>query len=178
MFETMTRTGPAKSLTKAGGGRGMIVPAGDRLPPGVALKHGPSVRILVIEDNLSDVFLLERALTRQDLRYELVHLLTGGDALAFFRRQGVYATAAVPNLILVDLNLSKYTGEDILQEIQSAPHVAGVPVCVWSSSRSRQDAAIIEQLGVSRFIPKPTGLEQFMEIGKILKELLAVPRAA
>ena len=125
MFETMTRTGPAKSLTTAGGGRGMIVPAGDGRPPGVALKHGPVVRILVIEDNLSDVFLLERALNRQDLRYELVHLLTGGDALAFFRRQGAYADAAVPNLILVDLNLSKYTGEDILCEIQRSPHLGG-----------------------------------------------------
>jgi len=173
MFETMTRTGPAKSLTKAGGGRGMIVPAGDRLPPGVALKHGPSVRILVIEDNLSDVFLLERALKRQDLRYELVHLLTGGDALAFLRRQGAYADAAVPNLILVDLNLSKYTGEDILCEIQRSPHLAGVPVCVWSSSQSLRDEGMLKNFGVARFITKPTGLNQFMEIGKILKDMVA-----
>jgi len=116
---------------------------------------------------------IERALNRQNFRYELVHLLTGGDALAFFRRQGVYATAAVPNLILVDLNLSKYTGEDILQEIQSAPHVAGVPVCVWSSSQSLRDEAILKNFAVARFITKPTGLNQFMEIGKIIKDMVA-----
>ena len=136
----------------------------------------PTARILVIEDNASDVFLLDRALNMQDLRFELVHLLNGGEALAFIRRQGAYADAAIPNLILVDLNLSKYTGEDILREIRSASHLGGVPVCVWSSSRSRRDEALLKDLGVSRFITKPCGLDQFMEIGMIIKDLLACLR--
>jgi chemotaxis family two-component system response regulator Rcp1 len=178
MFETMYRSGPAKSLTTAWDSRGMIVAAGDDRPLGVALKHGAVVRILVIEDNLSDVFLLERALKGQELRYELVHLLTGGDALAFFRGQGVYANAPVPDLILVDLNLSKYTGEDILCEIQRSPHLAGVPVCVWSSSQSPRDEGILRNFGVARFITKPTGLNQFMEIGRIIKDMLAGARPA
>jgi chemotaxis family two-component system response regulator Rcp1 len=136
-----------------------------------------AARILVIEDNGSDVFLLDRALKKQDLRFELVHLLNGGEALAFIRRQGAYADAAVPNLILLDLNLSRYTGEDILREIRSAGHLDGVPVCVWSSSRSRRDEALLKDLGVSQFITKPSGLDQFMEIGKTVKDLLAAPRA-
>jgi DNA-binding response OmpR family regulator len=130
-------------------------------------------RILVIEDNASDVFLLERALNQQDLRFELVHLLNGGEALEFIRRQGTHADAAIPNLILVDLNLSKYTGADILREIRGARHLGGVPVCVWSSSRSRRDEALLKDLGVSQFITKPSGLDQFMEIGKTIKDLLA-----
>src|ERR1044071_7716138 len=101
----------------------------------------PAARILVIEDNSSDVFLLDRALKKQDLQFELVHLLKGSEALPFIRRQGMYADAAIPDLILVDLNLSKYTGEDILREIRTASHLNGVPVCVWSSSRSRRDEA-------------------------------------
>jgi DNA-binding response OmpR family regulator len=137
----------------------------------------PAPRILVIEDNDSDVFLLERALKKQDLRFELVHLLSGGQALAFIRRQGAYADAAIPDLILVDLNLSKYTGEDILREIRSATHLGGVPVCVWSSSRSRQDEAVLKNLGVSQFITKPSGLDQFMEIGKLIKGVLADHKA-
>jgi chemotaxis family two-component system response regulator Rcp1 len=147
---------------------------------GVSLKDAsvvPAARILVIEDNASDVFLLDRALKKQDLRFELVHLLSGGEALAFVRRQGAYAEAPTPNLILVDLNLSKYTGEDILREIRSAPHLGGVPVCVWSSSRSRRNEALLKDLGVSRFITKPSGLDEFMEIGKIVMDLLAGPRA-
>ena len=147
---------------------------------GVSLKHtlaARAARILVIEDNASDVFLLDRALKKQDFQFELVHLLNGGEALAFIRRQGVYAEAAIPDLILMDLNLSKYTGEDILREIRVVRHLAGVPVCVWSSSQSRRDKSLLKDLGVSQFITKPSGLDQFMAIGKTIKDLLAGPRA-
>jgi two-component system, chemotaxis family, response regulator Rcp1 len=143
-----------------------------------SLKRGsivPAARILVIEDNRSDVFLLDRALKKQDFRFELIHLLDGGEALAFIRRQGDYAKAAIPNLILMDLNLSKYTGEDILREIRAAKHLVAVPVCAWSSSHSRRDQSLLTDLGVARFITKPSGLDQFMEIGKIIKDLLADP---
>jgi DNA-binding response OmpR family regulator len=136
-----------------------------------------TARILVIEDNASDVFLLNRALKKQDFPFELVHLLSGGEALAFIRRQGAYAEAAIPDLILMDLNLSKYTGEDILREIRAAQHLTGIPVCVWSSSQSRRDKALLKDLGVSQFITKPSGLDQFMAIGKTLKDLLADPSA-
>ena len=153
----------------------------DRLvwPPGVNLKHASVIlaaRILVIDDNESDVYLLDRVLKKQDFPFELVHLINGDEALAFIRRQGAYADTTVPNLILLDLNLSKYTGADILREIRSAPHLAGIPVCVWSSSRSRRDESQLKGLGVSQFIPKPSGLPQFMEIGKIIKDLLAVAK--
>jgi len=140
------------------------------------VKHAPDVRgarILVIEDNASDVFLLNRALNQQDFQFELVPLPTGDEALAFIRGQGASAGAAIPDLILVDLNLAKYTGEDILREIRSAPHLSGIPVCVWSSSRSRRDEALLHDLDVTRFITKPSGLGQFMEIGRIIKDLLA-----
>jgi DNA-binding response OmpR family regulator len=140
------------------------------------LKHAAVVhtaRILVIEDNGSDVFLLDRALKKQDFAFDLVHLPSGGEAIAFIRRQGAYADAPIPDLILVDLNLSRYTGEDILRAIQGASHLGGVPVCVWSSSRSRRDDALLKDLGVSQFITKPSGLDQFMEIGRILKDRLA-----
>jgi DNA-binding response OmpR family regulator len=137
-----------------------------------------AARILVIEDNGSDVFLLDRALKKQGFRFELVHLPNGGEGLAFIRGQEAYADAATPHLILVDLNLSKYTGEDILREIRSAGHLAGVPVCVWSSSRSRRDEALLKDLGVARFITKPTGLDEFMEIGRIIKELVSGAAAA
>lgn len=155
---------------------GMMKRAAKAAPPGVSLKHASVIlaaRILVIEDNDSDVFLLDRALKKQDFPFELVHLLNGCEALAFIRRQGAYTDVPIPNLILLDLNLSKYTGEDILREIRVAGHLAGIPVCVWSSSRSRRDESLLKNLGVSQFIPKPSGLNEFMEIGKIIKDLLA-----
>ena len=148
---------------------------------GVRLKNAsvvPSVRIVVIEDNRSDVFLLDRALKKQNLRFELIHLLDGGEALAFIRRQGAYGEAAIPDLILLDLNLPKCSGEEIAREIRAVKHLVSVPVCVWSSSRSRQDQSLLQSLGVARFITKPSGLDQFMEIGTTIKDLLAGPRGA
>ncbi len=133
----------------------------------------PAARIVVIEDNCSDVFLLGRALKQQEFRFEMIHLLNGSQALAFIRRQGAFVEAVNPNLILMDLNMSKYTGEDILREIRAANHLAGVPVCAWSSSQSVRDRSMLESLGVSQFITKPAGLDQFLAIGKIIKDLLA-----
>ena len=152
------------------------VGGGEERLQGAKLEHGsivPTARILVIEDNSADVFLLGRALSQQDRPFELVCLADGYDALAFIRREGAYADAAIPNLILVDLNLPKCDGEVILREIRHAKHLAGVPVCAWSSSQSRRDRDLLKELGVVRFITKPSGLDQFMEIGKILKDLAA-----
>jgi chemotaxis family two-component system response regulator Rcp1 len=137
-----------------------------------ALAISPA-RVLVIEDNNSDVFLLERALHQQDFAFALTHLADGDRALAFIRRQGSYADAPIPDLILVDLNLSKYSGEDILREIHGAKHLAGALVCAWSSSESRRDRTRLTDLGVARFVTKPAGLDQFLEIGKLIKDLLA-----
>ena len=140
------------------------------------MNHGsiaPAARILVIEDNSADVFLLGRALNGQDRQFEVISLADGDAALAFIRREGPYADAAIPHLILVDLNLPKCDGEDILREIRRTKHLAGVPVCAWSSSQSRRDRDLLTELGVARFITKPSGLDQFMEIGKILDGLLA-----
>ena len=130
-------------------------------------------RVLVIEDNNSDVFLLERALSQQNFPFELTHLRDGGQALAFIRREGAYAGAPIPDLILVDLNLCKYDGEDILREIHGTKHLAGILVCAWSSSQSGRDRARLMDLGVTEFVTKPAGLDQFLEIGKLIKELLA-----
>jgi two-component system, chemotaxis family, response regulator Rcp1 len=131
--------------------------------------------VLVIEDNVSDVFLLERALNKQDLRVELLHLADGDQALDFVRRTGVFSDMPIPSLILMDLNLPRHNGEDILREIRGASHLSGIPVCAWSSSQSQQDQAVLTELGIARFVTKPLGLDQFMEIGKIIKDLLTGP---
>src|SRR6476659_7604959 len=105
----------------------------------IGLKHASVVspaRVLVIEDNSSAVFLLQRALHQQDFLFELTHLADGGEALAFIRREAASGDSPTPDLILVDLNLTKYDGEDILREIRGAKHLAGILVCAWSSSQS------------------------------------------
>ena len=165
-------TGTAlRGMMEADWGRG---PQGGNLPLGSVVS---TARVVVVEDNPSDVFLLKRALTLQDFAFELIHLESGAEALAFIRREGEWENAAFPSLILVDLNLARYTGEDILREIRGTTHLAGVPVCVWSSSQSRRDEALLKSLGVAKFITKPSGLNQFMAIGKVLKDLILDRRA-
>ena len=128
--------------------------------------------ILIVEDNGSDVFLLERALTRQHINFQLTHLRDGSAALAFINREGTYAHSPRPDLILVDLNLPKIGGEDVIRAVRSAKHLNGVPACVWSSSESPRDRESLIRLGVDQFIFKPSGLEQFMQIGKTVQDLL------
>jgi len=137
-----------------------------------------AARILVIEDNPSDVFLLERALKKQNFPFELIHLANGPLAMDFVRRQGDYAGVAAPNLILMDLNLCRYTGEEILREIRTAAYLSGVPVCAWSSSQSLRDKDLLQELGIERFITKPSGLRQFLQIGSIIKDVLAASSPA
>ena len=67
----------------------------------------------------------------------------------------------------------RFASELVVREIRGAAHLTGVPVCVWSSSRSRREEALLKDLGVSQFISKPSGVNQFMEIGKMIKDLLA-----
>jgi chemotaxis family two-component system response regulator Rcp1 len=142
-----------------------------KLPVSASARTRP-YSILVVEDNGSDVFLFERALNRQGINFQLTHLRDGGEALAFVRREGRYADMPRPDLILVDLNLPKINGEEIIRQIRGAKHLDGVPACVWSSSESLRDRESLNRLGVDQFIFKPSGLEQFMQIGKTIKDLL------
>ena len=150
------------------------------IPLGNGAKIGGSVKppggtrpysILVVEDNESDVFLLEKALEGQDLDFQLTHLRNGSAALAFIRREGPYANMPRPDLILVNMNLPDVDGEEIFHQIRDARHLNGVPVCVWSSSEF--DGQSASRLGADEFILKRSGLEQFMQIGKTVKDLLS-----
>ena len=134
--------------------------------------------ILVVEENAPDVFLLERALARQQVDFQLTHLRSGAEALAFVRREAPYGNSPRPNLILVDLKKAKIDGERVIREVRNARHLDGVPVCVWFSAESLSDRGPLNRLGVAQFIVKPSGLDQFMQIGKTLKDLLRQPALA
>jgi CheY-like chemotaxis protein len=133
--------------------------------------------ILVVEDNVSDAYLLEKALEMQHIDFQLTHLRDGAEALAFIRREGPYAKAPRPDLILVNMNLPKVDGEEIVHQIRGARRLDGVPVWVWSSSDLLHGGESFSRLGADGFILKPSGLERFMEIGKTVKDLLSRGRS-
>src|ERR1700733_5313151 len=129
-------------------------------------------RLLVIEDNPADVELLRRALTIAGLDFQLTVIDDGAEALAFFR-QG--ATPA-PDLTIVDLNLPKHSGLEIIEQMRANPIFAQAPVIILSSSSSVSDRAKMEKFKIRRYIVKPADLDEFMRIGWQIRDLLVVSR--
>lgn len=129
-------------------------------------------QILLVEDNPADVYLLRRALNNAGAECDLTVLEDGAEALAFVRKQGAFTAALVPDLIVLDLNLPKNGGLDVLQAMVGENSLTGVPVAILTSSSSPRERAAIAEFGVQRYIIKPPDLTEFMKIGVLLKELL------
>jgi CheY-like chemotaxis protein len=128
--------------------------------------------ILLVEDNAGDVELFRLALKKAKLDCELTVLDDGADALAMVRQLGRFANAAVPDLVVLDLNVPKYDGIEILEAMRANSAYAQVRVAVLSSSSSPRERTRIEQFHISRYITKPLDLDEFLAIGLILKDLL------
>jgi CheY-like chemotaxis protein len=128
-------------------------------------------RILVVEDNPADVDLLQLALTEAGLDCELTVIDDGADALAFVRQNRELAD--LPVLAILDLNLPKHSGMEVLEEMRTNRGFAELPVIILSSSSSPLDRARSAQFGVRQYIVKPPDLEEFLRIGGQVKELLA-----
>jgi len=138
----------------------------------------PAVRILLVEDNNADVYLFRKALQSADLHVELVVIEDGAEALAFVGEDDKYSRSPIPNLAVLDLNLPKNDGIQVLRAMRQNERFAHVPVVVTSSSPSLPLQAETEQLRVSRYIRKPPDLEEFLKIGEILKGVIEEARAA
>jgi CheY-like chemotaxis protein len=132
----------------------------------------PKTRILVIEDNAADVHLLQRALASAELNCELTIIEDGAEALALVGQRGKYATFPPPDLAIVDLNLPKHSGLEVVEKMHANPHFAGVAVMILTSSSSSRERAKLEPYRVARFVTKPPDLDEFMQIGMIVRELL------
>ena len=138
---------------------------------------GRKARILLMEDNPADVELLRRAFRSADLDCELSVIEDGAEALAFVRQEGKYAAAELPDLVVLDLNLPKYDGLEVLEAMRASPAFAEAAVAVVSSSSSPREQEKARQFRVERFITKPSDLDEFLRIGVILKSLLEGPRS-
>ena len=129
------------------------------------------IRILLIEDNPTDVELFRRALSTAGLMFDLTVLEDGAEALDLLRRSD--SEGFLPDLVVLDLNLPKHDGVEVLQAMRATTRYTAVPVAILSSSSSPRERARIEPFRVSRYITKPPDLDQFMKIGFTVKELVA-----
>jgi CheY-like chemotaxis protein len=129
--------------------------------------------ILIVDDNAGDVFLVERALEANNLNCEIVHYEDGEDALEAFSHAGRTGGPRTPDLILLDLNLPRIDGIDVLRTIRQTPVLAKIPIAILTSSESPSDRQSIGLIGVNRYIVKPLRLEDFYtQVGGAIKSLL------
>lgn len=122
------------------------------------------VQILLVEDNPGDVRLTREALRDAKVRNNLHVVADGVDALAFLRHRGQYADAPRPDVILLDLNLPKKNGREVLDEIKTDPAFSEIPVVVLTSSQAEQDVLESYRLRANAYVTKPVGLEQFLSV--------------
>lgn len=129
--------------------------------------------ILLAEDNPADVYLLREALnTHGGEQVELTVASDGEEALDYVERRGRFFDARRPDLIVLDLNLPKSEGSDVLRCIRQRDDLLGIPVIILTSSDSPSDRSIVERLGADRFITKPSDLDEFLSLGGTLLDLL------
>lgn len=128
------------------------------------------IEILLVEDNPGDVRLTKEALKEGKVRNNLQVAEDGEEALEFLRRQGRHAQARRPDLVLLDLNLPKKSGREVLEEIKADPELKRIPVVILTVSKAEQDILKSYNLHANCYITKPVNLDQFIEVVQAIED--------
>jgi CheY-like chemotaxis protein len=127
------------------------------------------VQILLVEDNLGDVRLTREALKEARIRNHLNTVADGVEAMAFLRREGRYHDALAPDLILLDLNLPRKNGWEVLEEVKSDKRFRHIPIVILTTSRAERDIVESYRLQANAYVTKPVDLEQFLNVVKSIE---------
>ena len=128
------------------------------------------IEILLVEDNEDDVILTSRAFKTGKVVNNLSVASDGVEALAFLRREGKYAAAPRPDIILLDLNLPRMNGHELLETIKSDPLFAAIPVVILTTSKSEDDIIKTYKNHSNCFISKPVTMEEFTKVIRKVEE--------
>jgi CheY-like chemotaxis protein len=123
-----------------------------------------SIQILLVEDSPTDAKLTVKALALAKVANLVTHVEDGVQAMDFLKRRGKYPQAPRPDLILLDLNLPKKDGREVLEELKADPDLNTIPVVVLTTSKAEQDILRSYQLHANCYITKPVNFERFLEV--------------
>lgn len=122
------------------------------------------INVLLVEDDVADAALTREALSRAKIVVNLTVMQDGEEALNFLKKRGPYATAPSPDLILLDLNMPKKDGREVLKEIKADPKLSSIPVIVLTTSDADMDIVKSYNLGANCYVTKPVGFEAFTQV--------------
>ncbi len=128
------------------------------------MSNNDPIEILLVEDNAGDARLALEALKEGKVRNNLHHVKDGVEAMTFLKRQGVYVSTPPPDLVLLDLNLPRKDGREVLAEIKEDPELRVIPVVILTTSQAERDLAETYGLHANAFITKPLDLDRFVEV--------------
>jgi CheY-like chemotaxis protein len=125
---------------------------------------GQLIEVLLVEDDPGDVLMTQEAFTEHKVRNNLTVVSDGVEALAYLRREGPYADATRPDLILLDLNLPRMDGREVLAEIKADADLSLIPVVVLTTSGAQDDVVGSYRLHANAYVTKPVDFEQFVGV--------------
>jgi two-component system, chemotaxis family, response regulator Rcp1 len=130
----------------------------------VGMPNMEPIEILLVEDNPGDARLAFEALKESKIHNNLNHVVDGVEAMRFLRREGEYADAAQPDLILLDLNMPRKDGREVLAEVKADPEFKLIPVVVLTTSAAERDLVKSYDLHANAYVVKPIDLNQFIDV--------------
>lgn len=128
------------------------------------------IELLLVEDNPGDVRLAEEALKEAKVHNTLHVVGDGAEAMSFLRKEGKYANAPRPDVILLDLNLPKKDGREVLAEIKTDGDLKRIPVVVLTVSKDEEDIVKSYNLHANCYVIKPLSLDRFLEVVKSIED--------
>ena len=132
------------------------------------------IEILLVEDNPGDVMLTREAFEEGKISNNLNHVADGEEALAYLRKQGPYTHHPTPDLVLLDLNIPRKSGLEVLEEVKRDENLRNIPIVVLTTSEAEADILRSYHSHANAYITKPVDLEQFIKVVRTLEEFWLV----
>ena len=120
--------------------------------------------ILMVDDNPADIDLTSEVLAQSNQHFHVNSVTDGAEAISFLRHQGKYASAPAPDLVVLDLNLPRRDGRQVLSDMKTDPALAKIPVVIFTTSQASSDISRSYELGANCYLKKPGNLAEFVAV--------------
>ena len=133
--------------------------------------HPGRLSLLLVEDSPADVYLVQEAMRREGLKVHLEVADDGERAIRMIDEVDSNASAPCPDLLLLDLNVPRRTGDEVLERVRRSQRLAHMPVVIMTSSESAADRERLMKLGATEYFRKPSDLKEFMKLGRLVRDV-------